>query len=344
MLIKSIFISTQYLCLCFLFHRYVARKQLESLRQVGFELNFSEELEFVLIDAQLKPLYKQKQGYLHSCSNETKKYIHCLERNLANAGMPLSGWHLEYSQGQMEITLTPEVGILGADVLALARHAVKETAIQNDLQATFMTQAFQTYEACNGAHFNHSLFDTLGNNVFSDPDRPTKLSETAEHWIAGLIAHAPALTALLCPTVNCYRRLFSLGTPSHSNWAIEDRNMMIRAKNHSKSSTYLENRLPSGTANPYLLVAGHVAAGLDGLKRKLPLPAENDTTATKLPTTLQEALGCLKADQVIVDALGEKFIKFYTTAKEAELASLTHDLSDTSEVVLQKEREWYLDL
>ena len=291
-----------------------------------------------------EPLFPGRLGYIHAQTNEVKRYMFTLEKHLHTSGIALMDWMTEYSAGQLEVALEPEVGIGGADTLALSRHAIKETAMQSGLTATFMTSVSADADACNGSHFNHSLQDVHGKNVFSDVSRPRGLSQVAGYWLAGLLEHGPALAALCCPTINCYRRHGSVWVPTHSNWGVEDRNMFIRAKNFSTRSTYFESRLPSGAANPYLVVAGHVAAGIDGLKRQLPLPDENHTAATKLPITLKAALDALKSDEVILQALGKEFVEWFLVVKGAELNATLHDITDKTEDAFKQERDMYMNL
>ena len=145
----------------------------------------------------------------------------------------------------------------------------------------------------NGAHFNHSLWSLDGsNNLFHDEGQPDQISELARHWVAGLVKHTPALAALLCPTVNCYRRMYGPWAPSVPSWGVDDRYSTYRVKNFGRSATYVENRVPSGLVNPYLALAACVCAGLDGIVNRLEAPAQRGQGGQlqRVPATLEESL------------------------------------------------------
>ena len=266
-------------------------------------------------------------------------------RKAKTARIQVETWHLEYHPGQIEITLQPEMGLQAADNWLVFRQGVKETALLHGLIATFMSKPFMIDDTGSGSHFNHSIWTHGGENAFWNPEAEDNLSEFARHWVAGLLAHAPAMTALCNPTVNCYRRLHRPFTPHLANWGIDDRTTIVRVKNHSQKSTYAEGRLPSSAANPYIVVAAYIAAGMDGVKRKLPLPAKADMEATKIPVSLKEAVDALKADKVLVEALGKKFIEWFCEIKEeveVKFLGATTDVND--EGVFAREREMYMKL
>ncbi len=126
-----------------------------------------------------------------------------------------------------------------------------------NLHATFMSKPFKDKLVTNSGHFNHSLWDSDKNNVMYDPSDATGFSQLAHWWAAGIMKHARALCALVCPTANCYKRIVpGSWAPRKIGWALERRDAFIRGKNESKNGTYYECRTPSGAANPYLVIAG----------------------------------------------------------------------------------------
>ena len=165
---------------------------------------------------------------------------------------------IEYGHGQFELTTNTAEGIRVADMAFIMKTAVKEILLcsQNNQSATFMTKTLPD-ERANGLHYNHSVFNLAGYNAFYNPEAADNLSDVARYWMA----NAGALTAICSPTVNCYRRLHQPWAPDCADRGIEDRKTSFRMKAKTEKRTYIENRLPGGSANPYLVLAAIVAAG-----------------------------------------------------------------------------------
>jgi glutamine synthetase len=182
-----------------------------------------------------------------------------------------------------------------------------------------------------GMHMNLSLF-TNGVNAFYDKNSDLELSETAKHFIAGIIKHAPNFTAVTNPTVNSYKRLVpGYEAPCYVAWSAQNRSPLIRIPASRGLSTRVEVRSVDPSANPYLAMSVLLAAGLDGIKNKLAAPKPIDRNIyvmTKeervengivdLPATLAQALDLLKTDEVIINALGEHLFEHFMEAKEIE--------------------------
>jgi glutamine synthetase len=200
---------------------------------------------------------------------------------------------------------------------------VKTLAEAQGMRASFMPKPVAELTG-NGCHTHLSLWDLEGRNLVPDPAGPLGLSSLAYHFLAGLLAHAPALACFTNPSVNSYRRLAAPPTTSGATWSPggisyggNNRTHMVRIPDGQR----LELRLPDGAAHPYLLQAVVLAAGLDGIERQLdpgvrhdndnyadPLPLE---ACGRLPTDLGEALGALEADPIFRAALGEEFCRSY---------------------------------
>lgn len=232
----------------------------------------------------------------------------------------------EFPPGQWELTTSPYQGVTGADVGFYVKNAVKGFLGTRGYDATFMTRP-TTESIGSGLHLNHSLWrphaangeegeeEEGGDNVLVGADSDG-LAPLARHWMAGLLTHAPALTALLSPTLNCYRRLHTLVSPSLATWGMDDRNAVVRVRRLKKDNVFLENRLASGAASPYLALAATVAAGRDGLRRGLQCPrAMEKSGADEIPRTLTEALTALEGDRELGSLLGEDFVRCYVQAK-----------------------------
>jgi glutamine synthetase len=250
-----------------------------------------------------------------------------LARALAQAGLPLRTIEHESGPGQLEFTFSPMSGLAAADAVLLLRGMTKQICSELGYHASFMAlPALDGFDA-SGWHLHQSLFDVAaGRNVFA-AERPDRLlSPIGERYLAGLLAHAPAATALAVPTINGYRRLddvFSL-SPDRTSWAPENRGALIRVLGSAGAAeTHLENRIGEPSANPYLYLAAQLAAGLDGIERKLDPgpPARNphDPAAARLPANLPDALIALEADPLYGAVLGEHLRAAFLALKRSEV-------------------------
>ena len=234
----------------------------------------------------------------------------------------------EYGRGQYEINLRHGEALESADRSFRFKAMVKDVAAEHGLLATFMGQLRDDDEGC-GLHLHLSCAGADGANAFADPGAPDGLSATARHFAAGVLAHLPALTAILNPTVNAYRRFIveSLA-PTHVNWGIDNKLAALRVPSEGGEATRVEVRTGDGTANVHLAVAAVIAAGTDGLARELALgepvsgnPYElgDERLGPPLPATLDAALDALAADRVLWEALGGELCETYTLIKRYEL-------------------------
>ena len=146
-----------------------------------------------------------------------------MDDKLIASSIDVETFQTEYAPGQFEMAIKPTFGISSSDNTFRFKEAVKEMARDKGKAVTFMCRPF-TDGVNNGFHYNHSLWRTDGSSAFFDGSKEEgKLSELAKHWIAGLCAHAPAMAALCCPTVNCYRRMHTTWAPHRADWGIENR-------------------------------------------------------------------------------------------------------------------------
>ncbi|KAF8563353.1 hypothetical protein P879_07453 [Paragonimus westermani] len=281
-------------------------------------------------------------------------FLFDLDQQLKAARVDAEEFTHEHGTAQLEIPLIPQYGIRSADSYFIFKQAVREVAKAHNMRVSFMTMPILN-EAASGCHFNHSLWDRkTGRNVLFDAKNDEKLSQLSRYWIGGLIAHMPALTALCSPTVNCYRRFNGNFTPTSIDWDINDRFVALRVKNVDENRTYIENRICSSASCSYHVLAATVAAGMDGIERKLEPPERGKKTLTeegcesdgpKLPTTLREAIEALKADKVLVNRLGTQFVDWFIRTKQyGDLQTLADvDIESDSERMLAYERYEYLE-
>ncbi len=245
----------------------------------------------------------------------------------------ITGNH-EFDGGQFEINLTHSAALDAADRSFRFKAAVKELARKEGRLATFMAKPFGDAGG-SGFHLHLSCDDTDSRNAFDDPGGAYGLSATARHAVAGVLAHAPALAALANPTINSYKR-FGPDTlaPWLIDWGLDNRSAMVRIPPERGKGARLELRLGDAGANPYLLVAGTIAAALLGVQagEEPPAPLEGygyDTAKSAvLPSDLSTALDALEADTALTDVLGKGFTTSFLTYKRNEVERFRRHVTD----------------
>ncbi|MGH2871138.1 MAG: glutamine synthetase family protein [Solirubrobacteraceae bacterium] len=246
----------------------------------------------------------------------------------------------EYGRGQYEVNLMHGPALDAADRAFRFKAIAKEVAHRHGLLATAMGQPFDDDEGC-GLHLHVSLADPAGANLFDAPSDGNGLSDRARAFAAGVLAHMPALTAILNPTVNAYRRFIADSlAPTHVNWGLGNRLALLRFPDERGAATRAEVRSADGTANPYLALAGVLRAGLDGIDRGLELPQpvsgnpyelEPELLGPSLPASLDAALHALAADEVLWDGLGAQLCATFTSIKRYELKRWRAELARVTE-------------
>ncbi|MFF4587608.1 glutamine synthetase family protein [Streptomyces sp. NPDC001388] len=255
-------------------------------------------------------------------------------RLLRDLGLGVVTGNHEFDGGQYEINLTHSDALDAADRAFRFKAAVKEVARREGKLATFMAKPFGDAGG-SGFHLHLSCEDTEGGNAFDDPSGAHGLSATARHAVAGILAHAPALAALANPTVNSYKR-FGPDTlaPWLIDWGLDNRSAMLRIPPERGSGARLELRLGDASANPYLLIAGTLAAALLGVRagEEPPAPLEGygyDTARSALlPRSLAAALDALEADTALTDLLGKDFTTAFLTYKRDEVERFGRHVTD----------------
>ena len=254
----------------------------------------------------------------------------------------------EFSPSQYEINLWHGEAVDAADRTFLFKTAVKDVTAQRGVLGTFMGKPWND-EGGSGFHLHFSVTDPTDINLMSNPDG--SLSKIAGHMIAGIIEHAPALAAFTNPTVNAYKRLGpDTLAPYRSNWGYDNRSTMVRIPPERGQGTRLELRIGDGAGNPYVVIAGVLAAAFDGIERELVCPpdvqgwAYENESAPVLPMSLHEALDALAADHLLADALGNVFVQTFVTMKRDEVERYTQAVADTkTREVTQWEVDEYLE-
>lgn len=324
--------------------RQVLRQALTRADSMGYLYNAGPELEFFLFRKNsgqrsdgipLRPVPHDVGGYFDFSPQDLASEVRAdIMRALSKMGMQAEMAHHEVAAAQHEIDVRYADALTAADNVMTLRHAIKAVAASHDLYATFMPKPIFGISG-SGMHVHQSLFDKQGGNAFFGAEDPHKLSQIAFQFIAGQLTHARALSAIVAPTVNSYKRLTpGFEAPVYVCWAHTNRSALIRVPSYSpgrEQSIRAELRCPDTSANPYLAFASMLAAGLDGIKHdfKTPDPVEEDVYdlgqgrlselgITSLPGTLEEALDALEKDEVIKAALGQHACEAFFRAKRAE--------------------------
>ena len=327
------------------FPRYIARKQLEKLTDLGFSLQSTVDYEFYVVDRITKTPLTEDTSVSSTIRNYANpEWMEDLLSYLPYMGVDVEMCDSKKGPGQMQLTYKPEFGIRAADNAHVFKTAVKEIAQRRGYIASFMSKPW-TDQPDSSGHFCHSLWDSEGSrNVLFDPKSPSGLSDIGQHWMAGILIHAPAISILMAPTVNCLRRYkkFNFVT-SNATWGFDNRTCAVRVKVNGEKGTYLENRMGAGGSNPYLSMAAVIAAGIDGIQRKLPLPDKVTGSAfsegnlppgtVSLPANMDEAIKAFMSDGVIREAFGTEF-------RNAFLALKRHEMKGEKDADEDGDKEW----
>lgn len=259
---------------------------------------------------------------------------------LESIGFEVEAAHHEVGDGQQEIDFRFDDALTTADRVQTFKMVVREVARKHGLYATFMAKPVEG-QAGNGMHTNMSLSKD-GKNVFYDKDGEFHLSDTALYFLNGILEHARAITAIGNPTVNSYKRLIpGFEAPVYISWASKNRSPLVRIPDAEEINTRLEMRSADPTANPYLLLAACLSAGLNGIKEaKKPMAPitsnvfemseeERAERGIKpLPSTLHNAVKAFKADPLIQKALGEHLTQSFIDSKNLEWSKYNQSVSD----------------
>ena len=315
--------------------RGTLKRTLEHAAKLGYSFNVGPECEFFLFqtDEAGRPTTKtgDEAGYFDlgplDHGESTRREI-CM--TLEQMGFEIEASHHEVAAGQHEVDFKYADALTAADNIMTFKLAVKTLAQKNGLHATFMPKPVFGING-SGMHTNMSLFKD-GKNVFADPSDPLGLSKEAYAFIAGLLHHVRAMTAVTNPLVNSYKRLVpGYEAPCYLAWSASNRSALIRIPAARAQATRVELRCPDPACNPYLALSVCLAAGLDGIEKGMTPPAEitenifamdEKTRESKgiasLPGSLKEAVDTMLSDKLICDTLGEHIVSQYSEGKYKE--------------------------
>lgn len=310
--------------------RRVLRQVLTEARdELGVSFGVGNELEFHLLDGTddgYEPVTGHPHEYVTRQTERVRSFYNETKRWNDAMGIPVESLQHEYGAGQFEVLFDYAPPLEAADRAFTFREVVKEAAAAEGQKATFMAKPL-TDSSASGYHLHVSAFDG-SENLFTSGDG---LSTTGEAFVAGLLEHADSLVALGCPTLNGYKR-FTPGSfsPYTRSWGYNNRTAAVRVP--ESAPVRIENRVASAAANPYLVSAGTLAAGLHGIRAELdpdaPVSGDAEGQRPPLPRSPEVALRALETDEELVAALGEEFVDVFTTVKRHELDLFNDHVTD----------------
>lgn len=317
--------------------RDALRRMFYKAEKAGYLLNVGAELEYYYFPDEHTPEPLDNVGYFDlSVSDAARDLRRNTVLTLEKMSVPVEYTFHAAGRSQHGMSLRHAEALSMSDAITTAKLIIKQQAYESGCHASFMPKPLAGEDG--SAMFLHqSLFDHDGNNVFwGEADEKYHLSDIAKHYMAGILVHAREISAITNPTVNSYKRITTGGdsVPQYATWGLRNRASMVRIpvyKPGKQLSTRIELRSPDPMANPYLVNAVTLAAGLDGIERKLELPPEATAETLKLtdrqmveagytplPRSLKEALDVFEDSQFMKDALGEHIHSFFLKKKRDE--------------------------
>ncbi len=325
--------------------RWILKKTIKEANEMGYRFDVGPECEFFLFhtDDNGLPttLSHEKAGYFDLGPNDLGENIRRdMVLTLEEMGFEIEASHHEVAPAQHEIDFKYDEVLKTADNIQTFKMTVKTIAKRHGLYATFMPKPKFGISG-SGMHINMSLATEEGKNIFADENGKIGLSDDAYHFIAGIMKHARGMSAITNPLVNSYKRLVpGYEAPVYIAWSAKNRSPLIRIPASRGNGTRVELRNPDPTANPYLVLALCLAAGLDGIKNKIEVPESVDCNVYEMtpgerraagienmPADLKEAVDCLVADEFLCSVLGEHITTKYVEAKMKEWENYTTRVS-----------------
>ena len=337
--------------------RQLLRQALELLAEDGYDYLAGLEVEFTLLiledaktglaDAgqpgtppEVRLLNQGFQYLTEQRFDEAEGILSVIRSNLVELGLPLRSIEVEVGPSQFELTLHPSSGLEAADTMVLLRSAVKQVCRREGYHATFMCRPALPNAFSNGWHLHQSLWnrpqssDHAGTNAFTPTNEGETLSDVGRHFVGGLLAHASAASVFTTPTLNGYKRFrpYTLA-PDRLTWGRDNKGAMIRAIGAcGDPATRIENRVGEPAANPYLYLASQIHAGCDGMRRQLdpgdPTDTPYEADVPRLPQSLMAAITALRGSALYRTAMGDQFINYLLTIKEAEVSRFLASVTD----------------
>ncbi|SPF78734.1 Glutamate--isopropylamine ligase [Aliiroseovarius pelagivivens] len=323
--------------------RAILKRQVARLAELGFDAMTATELEFFLFEKSfdeiskggfrdLTPISSYNEDYHILQTTKEEHVMRPIRNHLWNAGLPIENSKGEAETGQEELNIKYAPAMDNAEYHSIAKHAVKEIAWQQGHAATFLPK-WHHDKVGSSSHVHQSLWKD-GANVFFDPDDALGMSDLMKNYMAGLLKYAPDYTYFMAPYINSYKR-FMKGTfaPTRIIWSVDNRTAGFRLCGEGTKAVRVECRIPGSDMNPYLAIAGMLAAGIAGIEEGLELQApttgdvyQGDTGM--IPGNLSAARDALHGSAMLRAAMGDDVVDHYTRAAEVEIEEFERVVTD----------------
>ena len=325
--------------------RAILKRQVARARDMGFDAMMASELEFYLFENSYENLRDDGFGNLRAASAYNEDYhifqtskeegvMRKIRNDLYGAGIPVENTKGEADSGQAEVNYRYSDALDTADNHTIIKQAVKEIAWTQGKSVTFMAK-YDTAKAGSAAHVHQSLWTLDGKPAFFDKDGHLGMSKLMEHYVAGQLAAAEEMTVFFAPYVNSYKRFcVGLFAPTKIVWSGDNRTAGFRVCGSHSKGVRVECRIPGSDVNPYLACAALLAAGLDGIERKLELEPEargdlyNHPNLREIPKNLRDAAAALKGSSMLRRALGDEVVDHYHHAAQWEIGETDRMVTD----------------
>jgi len=325
--------------------RAILKRQVARARAMGFEPMMATELEFYIFEnayenlrdgglKNLQPISGYNEDYHIFQTTKEEGLMRAVRNGLYGAGIPVENTKGEADSGQHEVNYKYSNALDTADNHVIVKQAVKEIAHAQGKSVTFMAK-YDHRKAGSSSHIHQSLWSLDGKPSFADKDDKHGMSAVMKHFLAGQLAHARDITACLAPYVNSYKR-FTIGmfAPTKAVWSADNRTAGFRVCGEHTKAVRVECRIPGSDVNPYLACAALLAAGLDGIEKKMELEPElkGDMYSAKgireIPHNLREAADLLNQSAMLRAAFGDDVVDHYHHAAQWEISETDRVVTD----------------
>lgn len=319
--------------------RHLLRSMVERAHGLGFEPICAYEFEFYLFEGtprelarrgyrDIEPITSGSHTYNVYRDTATDAIIGTIRDRLASVGVFIEASNSENGPGQFEVNIHYGSALEAADSALLLKHTVKEVAVEFGYTASFMAKIHQANAGSSG-HVHQSLVSAVdGSPLFANPEQPKELSRLGMQYLAGIVTSARELTAMYLPTPNSYKRVEGpQWAGSSATWGLDNRTVAVRSIPSKGPAARVENRVPGADANPYLVLAANIAAGLAGIERGLDAPPIVIGSAydldlgddAKLPHSLDRAIELFESSDIAREYFGADFVKHFSDTRRWEL-------------------------
>lgn len=310
--------------------RAMLKAQVARLAEMGFEAISATELEFFIFKKSfeelhaegyrdLAPLADYNADYSVFLGTKDEPVMHPIRQGLHASGIPVEGSKGEAEAGQEELNIRYGPALACAEYHTISKHVAKEVGHLTGHAVSFMPK-WHHQKVGSASHVHQSLWNKDGTPAFYDPDAELTLSQTARHYLGGLLTYASDITYFFAPYVNSYKR-FQKGTfaPTRKVWSVDNRTAAFRLVGEGTKGVRFECRVPGADMNPYLAIAAMLAAGIAGIEEKIepPAPSAGDAyegEAEHIPTTLRDAAVALDQSKMLRAAFGDAVVDHYVRA------------------------------